>query len=181
MFIITFSKKIVTLHRRIYFFYFFPLILLSQEPSIAILSKIYNNSTFLLQKGVKVYTCKVYGVVTLEDLFFRAKADNQCQKEIINLYEKRVNLKYFAFFRLKEEQSYHINDKNGRCIIYSKGETTYSEELLKKGLALIALHFKDEVFDYVFTQAQENAKIEKKGLWGTKIPIVCKSYYYNRL
>jgi len=146
---------------------------IAKEPLLAILNDITSNE---VQKfGVKNYTfkCKPYGVLTLERLYRKSKADSICRKNIEKFYKKNPKLRYYSEYILEKKQTYHLEIKETECILYAKGEMTLSELLLKEGLAVKQLLFKDEEFDSYFTLLQRKARMQKKGLWAEKIFDVC--------
>jgi len=73
------------------------------------------------------------------------------------------------------EQRYHIGFKKTLCILYSNGQLTWSENLLKRGAAILKPRFNDEEFVHSFQQAEFSAKTKKDGLWASDIQKNCIS------
>ena len=153
----------------------------AREPFVAVLFNVVSNETQLFNSGGYDFCCKPYGILTLETLHSNSKSGSLCQKKIEIFYKKNPDLKYFTYKILNYKQRYHIEFKDKKCVLYAKGEVSLSELLLKEGLAVQKPLFKDEEFGYIFFQAQQKAKFEKKGLWNDKILESCmKELYRNQ-
>ena len=162
--------------RKIYILIFYTLLsttLYAEEPLLATLESVISNDVQKFGIGGYTFECTAYGVMTLEGLYNSSKVDSECKKSIDKLYVKNPKLKYYVDSVLKYKQQYHIEIKNQECIVYSNGQVSLSELLLKEGLAFKNLRFKDEEFDFYFSLAQRKAKIEKNGLWSEKIFTNC--------
>jgi len=153
--------------------------LVAKEPLLAILDTIVSNETQIF--SIKNFTleCKPYGVITLEKLYTSSQKNSICQKSIEKFYIKNPILQEFANRLLKSKQKYRIEVKNSTCIIYAKGEITFSELLLSAGLAIKQPIFKDEEFKSYYISAQRKAKIDKKGLWNENIFNDCIKEFYK--
>ena len=145
----------------------------SSEPTIATLRSVYSNSSQKFNIKQYEFLCKAYGVISIEDLYVESKIDSECKKSINKFYRQNPNKKYFSANILKLRNSYHIEFKNNRCILYAKGLNTLSEMLLVNGLAIKRSMFKDKEFDYSFTQAQISAKVNKVGIYKNEIESKC--------
>jgi len=166
------------LKRSCFFFICIPFFL-QAEPFVAKLEHAYSNTEFLFQNKTQRFTCKPYGVITLEDLYFSPLAKKGCKSAIREFYKKHPDLEYLFLDVLKTQQRYHIVFRKNRCIIYAQGENTYSELLLHRGLAQIKPFFQDTEFLYSFKNAQKNAQLQKRGLWEGTLSVECKSALYR--
>jgi len=145
------------------------------EPTLAILYNVNSNETQKFNIGNYNFYCSPYGVTSLETLYKRSKSDSLCKKSIDRFYVKNPDLKYFSDGILHLTQRYHIDFKEGKCVVYANGELSLSELLLKNGLAILNPKFDDEEFSYRFKNSELEAKFSKKGLWGTTIHKDCIS------
>jgi len=150
------------------------------EPILAILHSIDSNEIQEFNIGNYNFYCQPYGVVAVESLHRRSSSNSRCQKSINEFYKKKTNLKYFTNNILYLKQRYHISFKDAKCILYAKGDVSLSELLLKQGLAVLKPLFKDEEFIYRFKISQQQARINKNGIWGTNIRKECISELLKR-
>lgn len=166
--------------KSIFFFFLFLSSAFAQKMVIAQLEEIYSNAFLRFSTSKYSFLCHSYGIVSLEELYANAQKDSQCKKNIEQFYGKYKEERYFSLRHLKQFQFYHIELKgDGKCIVYAKGEISLSQMLLREGLALKKPYFKDKEFKYSFTNAQKNAKFDKKGLWKEHIREKCISEYYK--
>ncbi|WP_373070126.1 hypothetical protein [Sulfurimonas sp.] len=161
--------------RYIFIFLLFNIAILSKEPTLAILRSVDTNEYQKFSIGMYEFICRPYGVVTLEELFQRAEANSLCQTSINEFYLKNHMQRYFAQNLLKNRQTYHIEFKENRCILYAKGRLSMSELLIQNGLAFKKPNFKDKEFEHSFTQSQEYAQRLEIGLFKEKIEKKCVS------
>ena len=145
----------------------------SKEPTLAILKAIYSNSNQKFSIRQYTFLCKPYGIVTLDELYAEATPDSSCKKSIDKFYIQNPHQKYFTANLLKLKQTYHVEFRNNRCILYAKGLNTLSELLLAKGLAISKSMFKDEEFKNSFIEAQIEAKANNIGIYKNKIKYKC--------
>jgi len=145
----------------------------AKEPLLAILQKIYSNSMQKVGIGNSSYICKAYGIVSLDEIYFSAKADSLCTKSIDDFYKSHPKNQYFTNSILRVGQKYHIEFIAKNCILYAKGETTLSEYLLKGGLASVVKKFKNPEYSDAFKKDENRAKEERKGLWNKDISLNC--------
>ena len=140
-------------------------VLHAKEPNLMILDAIYANNTLVFRQNRDRFVCKSYGIVALDKIFENKKITNLCKKALKDFIISNPKLINYAKYHLKTEQTYRIEFKNNKCIIYSNSKTTYSEMLLLNGLAVLKNGFKDEEFDYRYKKALMSAKVLKKGFW----------------
>ena len=150
----------------------------AKEPTMAILKNIYSNDIQQFTYQNYSFTCRPYGVVTLEDVYKATDVSTVCKKKIVKFYIQNPKLKYFSIRLLKLFQMYHIDVKKDlRCVIYAKGMKTLSELLIEKGLAIKKPYLKDEIFKYRFETAQKGASYHKRGLFKDPILKNCMIFY----
>lgn len=152
---------------------FFGGVLNAKEPTLAILLNIINNNYQIFNIGNYHFTCKTYGVISIEELKFANEDNEVCQNSIKELYKKNIYLKYISQHLLNIRQMYHFEFKNDECLLYSNGQKTLSEILLEEGVAIMKPRFKDREFQYSFMKAQSRARYDKKGMWSENIPGKC--------
>jgi hypothetical protein len=147
------------------FFLLIPL-LYAKEPTIMLLDHIYYNDLYMFHKAKERYLCQPYGVLSLDILIRQQeKLTTTCKTALQKLLQSQPMLLYFAKKKLLTEQSYRVELLQKGCVIFSKGGKTFSEELLENGIAIIDPTLKDEEYFWYFTNALNNAKNRKKGIW----------------
>jgi len=151
----------------------------TKESSLFILRAVYSNGLQKFSIAQNEFLCKSYGVLTLDELYQKAKDNSMCQKSIKEFYTKNPILLTFTKSLLKQRQLYKIKFKQSRCIIYARGQSTLSEILLKNGLAVLKPKFNDREFVYLFKSAQSYAQKAEIGLFKNKITSKCISELYK--
>ncbi|MBU0631884.1 hypothetical protein KKA17_04495 [bacterium] len=150
--------------KTIYIFIFFYALNI-QAIDIAELKKVYSNDMQEFSIGMNSFTCKPYGVVTLEQALANKDLMPACKQRIENYLSANPLKKYFIQMGLHVRQNYHIEFKNTKCAVYAYGEKTLSEALLEQGLAIKEANFNDDEFRYLFVKAQNRAKNSHAGVW----------------
>jgi len=145
----------------------------AKEPTLAILRAIYSNAEQKFSIAQYSFLCKPYGVITVDELYKEAKKDSTCRSSIDIFYKQNPKDKFFTSSLLKLRQTYHIEFKNNRCILYAKGLNTLSELLLSKGLGIKKIIFQDEEFSNKFAEAQLDAKANKLGIYKYDVKLKC--------
>ncbi len=166
--------------------FYFILVLLSifvnnlyaKEPLMAILLQVKSNTTQEFKVNQNSFSCSPYGVITLEDLYKRTKADSVCRKSILAFYKKRKDLKYYVHDMLSIFQLYSLRFEDKKCILNVSGEKSLSEILLDKGLAIKEPGALQREYNFYFYKAEQKARIQKKGLWEENIYKECASSIY---
>ena len=161
------------------FILFFGLKLFAYEPILAILHSINGNGAQSFSFKQTHFTCRPYGVDTLEKLYLTSAENSECRDELKNFYKMNPELKYFSYSQLKVMQMYHLEFIEDGCILYAKGQKSLSELLLREGLAYIKPDFENDEFGAVFKKAQESAIINKRGVWQDNIVKVCTIQTYK--
>lgn len=150
--------------KTIYIFIFFYALNL-HAIDIAELKKVYSNDMQEFSIGMNSFTCKPYGVITLEQALANKDLLLTCKQRIENYLDVHPLKKYFIQMGLHVRQNYHIEFKSTKCAVYAYGEKTLSEALLEQGLAIQEPNFKDDEFRYLFIKAQNRAKNRHVGVW----------------
>ena len=150
------------------------------EPRLATLNSVTSNELQIFQIRQNTYSCRPYGVVTLNKLHQNSNSDSMCKKSIEQFYIQNPDSQYLALNLLKIKQMYHLEFRENRCILFAKGEKSLSEILLERGVALLRPDFKDEVYGVLYKRAQDKAKFLKRGLWGENITKECIVELYEK-
>jgi len=164
----------------IIFMMFFEISAFAKEPTLCILRSVHTNEYQRFSKGMYEFVCRPYGVITVDELYIKAKVGSDCKKSIEEFYKESPLLKYFTTNLLKLKQQYHVKFRDKRCIVYANGREVLSEVLIKKGLAVKKPMLKDEEFEHSFSNAQIYAKSLKRGLFKNKITRKCISELYKK-
>ena len=162
-----------------YIFLFLISIVEAKEPQLAQLKSILSNEVQYFSIKNSRFYCRSYGVITIDQLYRRATFNQNCKEKITTFYRKNPQEYYYALQVFKENQFYHLEFQNAACIIYAKGKYTYSELLLRRGLAIVEPNFKDLEFKTSFIKAQTSAKEHKRGLWKDEIIKNCLLEVYK--
>lgn len=117
------------------------------------MSSIENNSVMTLLNNNNPVQCEPHGIKTLEWLIRDAASQGECQKSVDAFYISHPHERQYAQEHLHLYQTYHyeIKDKEG-CILYANGPESYSEMLLKEGLAIM---------DDKYNNTEWNAKLKR--------------------
>lgn len=166
-----------------FFKYFFLLLvfflnpLIAKEPFIATLINIPTNDIQVYKHGNTKFSCLPYGVISIDEIYRKAKEDSICKLSIEKFYRKRKDLKHFTSSTLHIYQSYSLKiKKENRCAVNIAGEKTLSEFLIDEGLAIRKPSFEDKEYSYYFYRSEQNAKDKSKGMWKEKIVKNCMEY-----
>lgn len=126
---------------------------------LGILSSIEDNSAMTLLDNNIPIRCEPHGIKTLEWMIRDAATPAECQKSIEAFYYAHPHERLYAQEHLHIYQWYHYEKNNKGCILYGNGPESYSEMLLKEGLATV-----DEQYD----DREWNAKLKRALLRGQK-------------
>ena len=149
----------------LFFLFFLHSCVLAKEPYLMELITIYDNGNYLFQHKKSTYLCSPYGVITLDKIYQQKSLNATCKKAIGEFIVSNAKLANYVYYRLKVREFYHIEFKNSQCLIFSKGQKSFSKELLLVGMAIIDPKLKDEIYSYKFRKAQQSALDAKRGLW----------------
>jgi hypothetical protein len=151
------------------------LIFTSKASDLGLLLKVENNSVFYFSSNNRQNICIAYAIVSFDMLFNASKNNELCRKTLLQYYKKHPKEKNFAKNYFHINQQYAFERKDSSCIIYAQGKRSYAELLLKNGMAIVAKGFRDEVIKFKYKRIENQAKIEKKGLWDNPILRNCIS------
>lgn len=159
------------------FFILFSLILftvpLYAEIKVGLLVSIQSNAKMtLLYHNIPV-SCEPYGVIPFETMIPNAFSPKECSEEIEKFYHSHPHERHFARENLYVQQSYHFEQKAEGCILYANGAESYSEMLLREGLAVIRPGFDDTEWNAKFARQSQGAEKLKMGLYDTLIRKFC--------
>jgi len=149
----------------------------AREPTLAILKNVYSNDIQQFTYQNYSFTCKPYGIISIEDVYNNSNISTICKKRIEKFYIHKSKAKYFSARLLKLFQSYHIKIKDTKCLIYSSGIKTLSESLIENGLAVKFPYLKDEIYSYKFETAQKRAEYYELGLHKDPVLKNCIIFY----
>ena len=147
--------------------------------NLAFIQGISKNGEAYLRVNNTIFECKTYGVLSLNELSNRKEFSSSCERELILYFKKHPQDLYFPYRHLHIEQKYHYEFIGKGCLLYSSGQVTYSEVLLKKGLAVMLPLFKHDIWKYRHQMLQDFAKQEKKGIWENNIISECIAELYE--
>ena len=152
---------------------FIALSCMAAEPALAMLRSTESNNIQKFSFANTHFACKVYGVISLEELYHHTKTSDGCKAKIQSFYQKNPQLKYFSATLLKRKQLYHLEFRTNECIVYAQGQMTLSELLLKNGLGVLKPQFQDKEFQYAYKKAQRNARLHQRGIWADETFNLC--------
>ena len=152
----------------------------AKEPTLGILKKINSNTKQIFSINNKLHLCTSYGIIGIEKLSQNSNLKTACKKSIVKFYKQNPLVKYYSQNRLHREQMYHLEFKKKECLLFASGEITLSELLLREGFAVLQPFFKDREFHGVYTLAQRNARLERKGLWKSELRRDCIAAIYEK-
>jgi hypothetical protein len=151
----------------------FGMVSLHAEITVGLLVSIENNAkqTLLYKNGV--ITCEPFGIIPLEKMAATAPDPKTCQATINTYYLSYPSNRLFARRTLHLQQSYHFERIKGGCVLYANGVESYSEMLLRSGLALMDPAFDNAEWNSKLKKALQRGEKEKMGLHATQIRKVC--------
>ncbi len=146
----------------------------ASDVKVAKLVSIVNLKTQSLKHNGRGVMCVNIGVVTLQELPLYAQKAQECKYAVDSFLYTNPSFKRFAYKNLIIEQSYHYSIYKDGCILYANGPESYSEMLLRNGLAIIKPEFDNREFNGKFKYAYDGAVRNKAGLHSTDIEELCE-------
>ncbi len=143
------------------------------EITVGLLTSIENNSKLRLLYQNATVMCEPFGIVTLEKMLLKGASPQECRSAIEAYYKAHPHDKQFAREHLYVQQSYHYETISEGCVLYANGTESYSEMLLRRGLALIDPQFNNSEWNGRLKRAQQGAQSQKIGLHDTQIRKFC--------
>jgi hypothetical protein len=141
--------------------------------TIGLLTSIQSNVKQSLLYRNSPLSCEPFGVITLEKMTQNTANVQECKSLIETFYQSHPHEKKFADEKLKIQQSYHYEMIKEGCVLYANGAESYSEMLLREGLALVDPKFDNKEWNGKLKKAEKGAKTEKIGLRDTLIEKFC--------
>jgi hypothetical protein len=143
------------------------------EMTVGLLTSIESNTKQNLLYNNQPISCEPFGILTLEKISSNRSTPQECRSHIENFYKSYSHAKEFAREHLHIQQSYHFEIIKEGCVLYANGVETYSEMLLREGLALIDPAFDQKEWNVRLKRAQQGAQMQKAGLHDTQIEKFC--------
>lgn len=117
--------------------------------------------------------CEPFGIIPLEKMALSAPDAAKCTAAIQQYYAEYPSKRFFARQNLRLQQSYHYETIKEGCVLYANGPESYSEMLLRNGLALIDPKFDNVEWNGRLKWALAGGERAKRGLHGTQIRASC--------
>lgn len=143
------------------------------EITLGIMTSIESNAKQILITQNNSVECIPFGVIPLEKMIQNGTNPQECTKSIDEFYKANPHEKVFAKGYLHRQQTYHYEKLQEGCILYANGAESYSEMLLRRGIALIDPNYDNNEWNGRLKKAQEGAKRGKVGLHDTLIQKYC--------
>ena len=150
-----------------FIFYFLLLgvtVSLNAKITLGIMNGIENNSAMTLLDNNKPVKCEPHGIKTLEWLIRDAASVQECQKSVDAFYFSHPHEKLYAHEHLHLHQTYHYEKNDKGCILYANGPESYSEMLLKEGLAIIDDRYNNKEWNAKLKRALLRGQSKKEGI-----------------
>lgn len=146
---------------------------LHAEITIGLMSGIENNAKQTLLYQNRTVPCEPFGVITLEKMILNGASPQECKSSIESFYLSHPHQRQFAREHLRLQQSYHYETINEGCVLYTNGPETYSEMLLRHGLAVVDPTFDQKEWNAKLKRSETGAVKEREGLHDTLIRKWC--------
>lgn len=143
------------------------------EMTIGLLNSIENNSKLYMIHNNTHFTCEPFGIMTLEKMAENGVNPTECKNAIENYYRSYPHDKQFAKEHLYTQQSYHYELIKEGCVLYGNGPESYSEMLLRNGLAIVDPAFDNAEWNTKLKRSMQGAQFQKTGLHDTQIRKFC--------
>lgn len=146
---------------------------LNAEITLGHMRGIENNSAMTLLDNNKAVRCEPHGIKTLEWLIRDAPSPAQCQKSVDAFYYAHPHERLYASEHLHLYQRYHYEKNDKGCVLYANGPESYSEMLLKEGLAIVDEKYNNREWNERLKRAFLRGQKNKKGIHDTDILEKC--------
>lgn len=154
-------------------FFILGIVPLHAEITIGLLTSIESNAKQTLLYQNRVVPCEPFGIVTLEKMVQNGASPQECKKAVETFYASHPYQRQFVREHLILQQSYHYETIPEGCVLYANGTETYSEMLLRNGLALVDPAFDQKEWNAKLKRAEAGAEKEREGLHETLIRKWC--------
>lgn len=149
------------------------------QPLLGMLMRIEDNRYLDFMIEQTPYRCELYGVETLEELAEHSQLGGECKGVVKKFYRTHPQVYDFAKNRLKKYQRYHLEIKDGSCIVFAMGRRSYAELLLEEGLAMKVPSGISELWQHRLERAQYRGRSGQKGIWGEMLWNKCAASLYS--
>jgi len=143
------------------------------EITIGLMISIENNSKIHLIHNNAYFSCVPFGIITLEKMGENGANPTECKNAVENYYRSHPHDKVYAKEHLPIQQSYHYELIKEGCVLYGNGPESYSEMLLRNGLAVIDPAFDNAEWNTKLKRAMQGAQFQKTGMHDTQIQKLC--------
>ncbi|MDD2779912.1 hypothetical protein [Sulfuricurvum sp.] len=143
------------------------------EITVGLLLSNHNNSKQTLLNKNTYVECKPFGIINLDQMIINGANPKECQDEIEHFYRSHPSDRHFAKENLHLQQSYHYELIKEGCVLYANAAESYSEMMLRLGIALIDRNFDNKEWNGRLKKAQSGAEKGKVGLHDTLIKKFC--------
>lgn len=147
--------------------------ILHADINVALLNSVDSNAQVRLLYQNIPFMCKPFGIIPLETMALKAPDPKECQNRIETYYRSHPSDRYYGAQHLRRQQTYHFKMIKEGCVLYGNGPESYSEMLLREGLALLDPLFDNPEWNAKLRRAQKGAEIQKKGLHDSQIRVFC--------
>lgn len=151
-------------------FYALPM---NAEIQTGLMKSIVSNEEMYLLVNKVVVPCKPFGIVPLESLGKKSGQSTECGRELKLFFQNHPHAYNFAREHVYKEQTYHIEFLKEGCVLYGNGPETYSEMLLREGLAVIEKTFSDPEWNWKLKRAFQGAERMKTGYHDSAAKNLC--------
>ena len=137
------------------------------EPILGIVIGVYANNQIAFNIHGQAFTCKNYGIVTLDEI---TDLEKKCQQRL-KIFQRRYPYnRYFSQTHLKRYQQYHLDIVgNQQCIVHVQGRKSLAELLLEAGLAVVKQPTQATITGYNYRRAARRAKRLKSGMYSDAV------------
>jgi hypothetical protein len=146
---------------------------LQGKMTVGLLVSIESNSKMWLLDTNTPHSCEPFGVITLEKMGLQGINPQECTQAIEGFYKTSPRTRYFARNHLHLQQTYSYERIQEGCVLYGNGPESYSEMLLRNGLAVVDPAFNNAEWNERLKRAQEGARTYQRGIHATSIRKWC--------
>lgn len=146
---------------------------LHAEITIGLLTSVENNAKQTLLYQNRIVECEPFGIVTLEKMVQNGASPQECRSAVERFYASHPHQQQFAREHLHLQQSYHYETLKEGCVLYANGLESYSEMLLRHGLAVVDPKFDQKEWNTKLKRSEAGAVRERAGLHDTLIRKWC--------
>lgn len=143
------------------------------ESSIGILSSVDSNDRQKLLYQNRPIVCEPFGVLTLERMVRESFTPDECRKEVEGYYTSHPHERRYAHEHLYPKHAYRFEQTQEGCILYANGAESYSEMLLREGLAIVNPRLDNREWRGRLERIESGALQHKRGLHDTQIRKFC--------